>query len=253
LNYSSQTITGPSYELQTSSGRYFRQPRTIEIPGQTITEPTNVPDGMGPLTLPSDFNHTINDQFCFLLQNNGLDNYSLNMKALDDYDMANLTQENQSNTALLNVSGNVKEDAWYTITEDESGNQITAYINDANGTFLGSMTTPQSAIAILVANDVDNAVIFKNLQIHAPLVPKGSPEPAANTPNLSGLLTPYFVLVVIFVVSVLAAVFTLVKKKSSKKLVPTRNFKSFLKTKIRNSRKPANYKAAGKSTFNALQ
>ena len=157
-------------------GRFSRQIRTIEVPGWTITEPTNVPDGMGPLTLPSDFNETINDQFCFLLQNNGLDNYSLNMKALDGYDMANLTQVDQSNTALLNASGNIREDTWYTITEGICGNQITTYINDANGTLVGSMTTPQSALAILVANNVDNAVIFKNLQFHNPIVPTESPK-----------------------------------------------------------------------------
>ena len=179
--------------------------------------PTNVPDGMGPLTLPSNFNQTINNQFCFLLQNNGLDNYSLDMKALDSYDVANLTQDNQSNTAFVNVSGIIKENTWYKITEGISGNEITAYINDANGTLIGRMTTPSDAVAILVANNVDNAVVFKNLQFQSVSTPTQTPEPNAKITDDNSLFSSYVVLAVVLFVSLSAAVLYFRSKRPSDK------------------------------------
>ncbi len=162
-NFSSKTITNPDHQLQIPVGR-GRQLRTIYIPGQTETVPTNIPDGMGPLTLPGDFNQTINNQFCFLLENNGSENLSLNMKALNNYDVANITQDTQGNTALLNASDNIMQNTWYNVTQTISHNQITTRLTDANGTLIGTMSTGSSGMALLVANNVDSAVVFKNLK-----------------------------------------------------------------------------------------
>jgi hypothetical protein len=215
-NYSSQTITTPPHEQQMRIGRN-RQIRTVQIPGQTLTVPTNVPDGMGPLTLPPDFNQTINNQFCFLLQNNGSDNFSLNMKALDGYDVANMTQDNQSNMAFVNASGVIKENTWYKITEGISENEITARINDANGTLIGRMTTPSDAVAILVANNVDNAVVFKNLQFQNVNTPTQTPEPNAKVTSNISLFSSYVVVAVVLLVTISAAMLYFKSKRASDK------------------------------------
>ena len=113
-NVQTETITIPASEQTIRLGR-SSQIKTIQIPAETITVPVNVPPDLVPLMLPSDFNQTINNQFCFILQNNS-GNYSLNVNALNDYEMSNAIQGNGSNTAFMNASENIKENAWYNVT-----------------------------------------------------------------------------------------------------------------------------------------
>ena len=55
---------------------------TIQVPARNETIPVNVPIGLEPLRLPDNFNQTLDNQFCFILQNSNVDNYSLNIKGL---------------------------------------------------------------------------------------------------------------------------------------------------------------------------
>ena len=126
---------------------------------------------LAPLMLPDDFNQTINNQFCFILQNNS-GNYSLNVNALNDYEMSNITQGNGSNTAFMNASENIKENAWYNVTASISDNGITANLYNTNGTLIENMVTPYNATnsnetVMLITNNVDSAVIFKDLTVKA--------------------------------------------------------------------------------------
>jgi len=178
--------------------------------------PTNIPDGMGPLTLPSDFNQTINNQFCFLLQNSGPENFSLNMKALNNYDIANITQDTQIDTALMNVSDSIKGNIWYNVTQNMSFNQITTRITDANGTLIDTMTTRSNALAILVANNVDNAVVFKNLQYQNVNNPSQTPLSSPQTAISNDWYLPYVILAITLISGLSLVLLFFERKKFAK-------------------------------------
>jgi hypothetical protein len=99
-NVETKIIAIPARELAIRPGRN-RQTNLIQTPERTITVPVNVPSCLVPLRLPDDFNKTIYNQFCFVFQNNGGDNYSLNVRALNDYDMSSIRQDNASNAAFV--------------------------------------------------------------------------------------------------------------------------------------------------------
>jgi hypothetical protein len=214
-NYSSKTINIPDSEQSMTVGRN-RLTRTIHIRGDTVTAPTSIPDGMGPLTVPSDFNQTINNQFCFQLQNNGLDNYSLNMDALDYYDIANLTQDTQSNTALLNATDNIKENTWYNVTQNILNNQITTRITDANGTLIDTMTTFSNNLTILIANNVDNAVVFKNLKYQNQVIPHQTPLSSPKTTLSDERYFQYLILAITLISGLSLVLLFLERKKSAR-------------------------------------
>ena len=215
-NVQTETITIPASTQTIRMGR-FGQTRTMQIPGETITTPINVPIGLAPLRLPDDFNQTINDQFCFILQNSS-GNYSLNVNALNDYEMSNMVQGNGSSTAFMNASENIKENAWYNVTENISDNGITANLYNTNGTLIQSMVNPYSATGsnetiMLIANNVDNAVIFKDLTIKAL---NSTPQPTKSnekTTNESGSLFPYIILSILLVATFSIALVYVKKKR----------------------------------------
>lgn len=199
-NVSGQTITLPSYHEKIYSGR-SHMAQIVEVPEQTYTVPSEVPQGMGPMTLPSDINQTINNQFCFLIQNDGYDNYSLNMKALNSYDLSNITKD-AANTNLINISDNLNEDTWYTVVESILDNQVTAQVKDSNGTVIENIAPSSNCnnTVLLVANNVDNAVIMKNFDMQ--LINKQTETKATNNDKS---FSPSIILAVGLIASFLAA------------------------------------------------
>jgi len=166
--------------------------------------------------LPSDFSHTINNQFCFLLQNNGSENYSLSMDALNDHEMANITQDTQGNTALLNASYKIKENTWYNVTQIISSDQITTRITDANGTLIDTMITCSNTLAILIANNVDNAVVFKNLQYQNQVNPTQTPLSSPQTIVSDDWYFQYVILALTMILVLSLALLFFERKKSAK-------------------------------------
>ena len=77
-NVPTKTVTIPASTQTIRVGR-TNQIKTVKVPEQIETVPVNVPQDLSPLMLPNDFNQTINNKFCFVLQNND-GNYSLNAK-----------------------------------------------------------------------------------------------------------------------------------------------------------------------------
>ena len=218
-NVPTETITIPGSTQTIRSGRN-NQPITIQIPAETETIPINVPIGLSPLRLPDDFNQTINNQFCFILQNSG-GNYSLNVSALDDYEMSNIIQGKGSNMAFMNASENVKENTWYSVTESISDKAITANLYNTNGTIIESMTTPYNAMdnnetIMLITNNVDHAVIFKDLTVQALNITAQPPKSIEKTINENGLLFSY-VSLSILVVATFSVALVYVKKKRQRK------------------------------------
>ena len=172
---------------------------------------------MSPLRLPDDFNQTINNQFCFILQNSS-GNYSLNVSALNDYEMSNTLQGNGSSTAFMNASENIKENAWYSVTESISDNAITANLYNTNGTLIESMVTPYNATGsnetiMLITNNVDSAVIFKDLTVQALNNTTQPPKSNEKTTNENGLLFPYVSLSILLVATFSVALVYVKKKR----------------------------------------
>jgi hypothetical protein len=137
--------------------------------GETISTVRQPEYGIGdqPLRLPD--NMLKNDQFCFILQRNQTE-YNLNIKALDKNAVSAMEQQQGDTTAFLNASAKVKDNTWYKVTAALSANEITAEIRDVNGNLVERMATPSNVanideIGILLANNTDRAVAFKNLNV----------------------------------------------------------------------------------------
>ena len=158
---------------------------------------------MDPLRLPDDFNQTINNQFCFILQNND-GNYSLNVNALNDYAMSNIIQANGTNTSFMNASETVQENMWYNVRESISDYRITTNLYNVNGTLLESTVTPYNAVGsseaiTLIANNIDSAVILKNLAFQTLNDTTQQPPNIEKTTNGNGSLFPYVILSILLV------------------------------------------------------
>jgi hypothetical protein len=197
------------------------QTKTIQMPEQTITVPVNVPPYLVPLRLPDDLNQTINNQFCFIFQNNGGDNYSLNVRALNDYDVSNIRQDNASNTAFINASENIKENTWYKVTASISENDIAANLYNTNGTLVESTITPydvmnSSEMVMLITNNVDSAVVFKDLKVQPLNNITQPPKSNIRTTNDSGMFAPYVYLSILLVATFAAAVVYVKEKRQMK-------------------------------------
>jgi hypothetical protein len=149
--------------------------------GQVITIPKNgkptanvdkiiIPKGLQPLRLPDDIEETTNNQFGFILQNSGGNNYSLNVKGLDNIEMAKINPPGGKGITFMNTSERIKENTWYKVAATVSDNKTTAEIHDTNGTLLERITTSDPAVdtnelVVLIANNTDKAIAFKNLNI----------------------------------------------------------------------------------------
>ncbi len=217
-NISTETITIPAHQDNIILGRN-RHTQTFSVPEQTLTVPTDVPPNMGPLTLPGNFDDAINNQFCFLLQNNGVNNCSLNMRALNGTAISNITEDNPRNMAFLNASDHLKDNTWYTITQSISERQITTQISSSNGTLIESMATPcnvdSKQVVVLVANNVDNAVVMKDLKIQALNNPAQTPNTTKKAIDIANLIDVYVILAITLVISSLAAALYVKQKKGT--------------------------------------
>lgn len=210
INVLSQTTTFPSHEAKVYTGRN-NFPQIVEFPKETYTVPSEVPQGMTPLPLPADINQTINNQFCFLIENNGYDNYSLNMKALNSYAISNITDQDAGATAFMNVSENLIENTWYKVTESIIGSQVTAQVKDSNGTIIENIAASSNCnnTVILVANNVDNAIIMKELSIQS--INKPAETKVTNNINNSSSIAA---LTIVALIAGLLAVFVYFKKRA---------------------------------------
>jgi len=150
------------------SGQLITIPRTGET--KESLEEIVIPKGFQPLRLPGDIEQTTNDQFSFILRNSGYNNYSFNVRGLDDNDMTKIGQLDGNGTAFMNTTGLIKEDTWYKVVARISEDEITAELHDFNGTLLESIATIDDSVnvnelVILLANNTDRAVAFKNLNV----------------------------------------------------------------------------------------
>jgi hypothetical protein len=184
--------------------------------GETISSVREPEYGIGtqPLRLPD--NLLKNDQFCFILQRNQ-SNYNVDVKALDKNAVSHMQQLQGNRTAFLDASGKVQENTWYTLTAALSENKITAELRDMNGNLLERMTTTSKAtnideIGILMANNTDRAVAFKNLKVTTQNQPIQPLDGNANPPNEYEVVMPYINWAIVLT-SVLAATVYIAKRR----------------------------------------
>jgi hypothetical protein len=211
-----QTITIPRSEQTIRLGRN-RQIITILRPEQTITRPINIPKGMQPLRLPDDIDQTTNNQFGFILRNNGGDNYSVSVRGMDYNDISQIKQLEGNGTVFMNASTEIRENTWYKVVARMSKDEIIAELNDINGTLLELVASRDDAIdisefALLMANNTDRAVAFKNLKVETLNQTTQLPEGNENAVDERDLLAPD-VTFTILLATIFAAVVYVKKRK----------------------------------------
>jgi hypothetical protein len=193
------------------SGQLVTIPRVGET--KESREEIIIPKGMQPLRLPYDIEQTTNNQFSFILRNNGGNNYSLNVRGLDEYEVTSINRLGGNGTALLNTSACIQENTWYKVVARISEDEITAELHDSNGTLLESIATAGDAanvneLVILLANNTERAVAFKSLNVktisNTPQLPEDNEKVATETELLAPNVTFAILLATIFAAVVYA-------------------------------------------------
>jgi hypothetical protein len=214
IQQSGQTITIPKRELTVRLPG--RRQITIELPEQTTTIPTDVQ----PLRLPD--NLVINDQFGFILRNNGENNYSIDVKGLNNDDISQITKLGEGNgTAFMDASAGIRDDTWYNVVTRMSEDEITAELYDTNGTLLKSTATRDATLSVtefglLIANSTDKIIAFKNLKTETLDQPNQPLEDNNIALKELTLLAPYIGLAILLATALAAGVY--VHKRKAQQL-----------------------------------
>jgi len=198
------------------------QTTIISRSGQRISswQTVTITTGVQPLRLPDNFNLTVNNQFGFILRNNGGNNYTASVRGLDYHDISQIKQLDGNGTAFMNASMVIRENTWYSVVVRMSENEITAELYDMNGTLLESMATGDDAISIsefgiLLANNTDKAIAFKNLKVETLDQPTG-PVGGNHIPvNGLELLAPYIGLTILLAVAFTTVVYVKKRKRGT--------------------------------------
>ena len=178
---------------------------TIPITGKTkeSTEKIQIPKGYQPLRLPANIEHTTNNQFGLILRKSGENNYTLNVRGLDFYDVAKIDQLSGNGTTFMNTTAALSENQWYKVLAKMSEDEIIAEIYDTNGTLIESIETTEnllnvSELVVLLTNNTDRAIAFKDLNVETlnqTAQPYKNPEKATNDIELLSYLVTLAILV----------------------------------------------------------
>jgi hypothetical protein len=211
-NVPTTNVTVPASEemILMSNGKI----KIIQVPSYNETIPLSVPNGLAPLRLPDDFNETLDNQFCFILQNNS-GNYTLNIRGLSDDDLSSI----QANAAITNATAKIKEDTWYQITTNVTDNTATTDLSSVNGTLteITSNSNSYNQTVLLITNNEDTAIVLKNLTIQTqnPVQqPQSTLKPTSNSGNLSLAL---YAIASILLATIIVTVLYIKKQRKSQK------------------------------------
>jgi hypothetical protein len=132
--------------------------------------------------------------------------------------MASIAQDNGSNVAFMNTTESVEENTWYTVTENITESGITATLYGSDGNLIKSMATAvdtlnSNKMAMLIANNVDSAVVFKDLIVQTQNSTARTPENTEKTTTNDGGSSAQYVNLSILLVTTFAAAIVYVKKK----------------------------------------
>jgi hypothetical protein len=190
------------------------------MPEKTATVLANIPDDLQIVSMPEDFAQKTNDQFSFVLRKSGEGNCSFSVRGLDDYDVVELNKLEGNGGAIMDAANRVTENTWYRIKARISEDEITAELYDANGTLLESIVNKDGVVkanelVILLVNNKDRAVAFKNLNIEMLNQTMQPNEVIQDIASAIGLLAFTFLLITIFV--------AVIHKKRAPVIVMSRN------------------------------
>ena len=172
-NVQTINITVPAITERVFSSHGKLEFMQVLVPAHNETVPANIPIGLVPLMLPDDFNQTLDNQFCFILQNNA-GNYVLNVNGLSQDDLSNM----QANAAITNATSNIKQDTWYHVTTKITGNTSSTNLQNSNGTIIENTSSQNSnnQTVLLLTNNEDTAIVLKNLTIQTQNSPAQTPQ-----------------------------------------------------------------------------
>jgi hypothetical protein len=207
-------LTGDFIVLQSGQSITIPLGDPMPIPADKIV----IEKGEQPLRLPDNMLQTTNNKFGFVLQNSGGSNYSVAVRGMNDYDMSQINQQIENTTTFINASAGVRENNWYKVLAKISEGEVTAEVQDANGTLLERVattddTTRTNELVILIANNTDRAVAFKNLKVET-LDESAQPLPEGNDKTVKGpdLIAPYAAVAILLAITVASVVY---KKRKS--------------------------------------
>jgi len=198
------------------SGQMITVPRIGET--NERVEKIEIPKSFQPLRLPDDIEQTTNNQFGFILRNSGGNNYTLNVRGLDDYDVAELNQLSGNGTTFMNTTAAISENTWYKVVAKISEDEITAELHDTNGTLIESIVTTDDAInanelVVLLTENTDRAVAFKNLSVETLNQTTQPDEGDEKAVNGVESLAPYVTFLILVATIFAAAVYVKKRKR----------------------------------------
>ena len=213
--------------------RIRNQSITTTTPEKTFTVPVNVPDDMAPLRLPDGYNQSLNNQFCFIVQKDNTNNFSLNVKALSDDDLSNIA-DNGNSAGFTNASQIINDNTWYQTTITVTDNGINSNLFNTNGTLIESTAVNsgvnENKTVTLITNNQDHAIVLKDLKIED-LNQKPQPPSPEVTTKSSPSMIPYIAFSIVLA-GTCAAMAYVNRKKShgaghksvDKKILPKKTF-----------------------------
>jgi hypothetical protein len=125
----------------------------------------------------------------------------------------------QASTAVINATGNIKEDTWYQITTNITDNTATTNLSYDNGTLIESTSNPNSSnqTVLLITNNEDAAVVLKNLTIQTQSKahqPQSTQKPTISSVDLS--LALYATASILLAATIAAILYVRKQRKSQK-------------------------------------
>jgi hypothetical protein len=132
--------------------------------------------------------------------------------------MAEINPLGEKGTAFMNTSGCIKEDTWYKVEARISEDEIAAELHDTNGTLIESIAATGDAnvneLVILIANNTDKAVAFKNLNVETLNQTVQPVEDDKKAADVIDLLAPYFTFAILIATIFAAAVYAKKRKRT---------------------------------------
>ena len=212
-----ENVTIPAKEYKMTL-RGMLDSKIVKVPSKTISIPTAIPPGMTALSLPDDFNQTINDKFCLVIEEDQNDSYSLNIKGFNDYDLS-MAAENATENSFLNATNQIEKSITYKVTATITSKGVNANLQRDDGSSIDSLSTLSNSnkqLILLIANNVDSAVIMSDFKIGAVKTEYQNSDNPTATPDstINGLPSLLYLIMIAFTAIVAAAVLYIKKKKT---------------------------------------
>jgi len=223
-------LTGDFIIVQSGQSITISREGTTSVPLENIV----IEKGEQPLRLPDDMEQTTNNKFGLILRNSGGNNYSVAVRGMNDYDMVQINKHSENRTTFINASKGIKENTWYKVVAKISEDEVTAEVHDTNGTLLESIATTDDAtrtneLVMLIANNTDRAVAFKNLRVETLDEPaQPAPESEEKAAKESDSTAPHAALAILLATTIAALVYK--KRKSFSRQKRNENYTNNIST-----------------------